>query len=172
MQNASQSELLLQIQQRIKTAVPYIRHIEEDLGQLEDYKTKPEVSWPCALISTEIAQANDMGDLAQMVDGMVIIRLALPPYSSGAAWFDQATKEKALRIYDIEWQVYKALHGWQPTNFSSLSFRTATNERRNDAIRVREMRFEAQWEEYSAQAANPHTTTLLPGQEFTGQALT
>lgn len=153
-QNSAFSELILLLQERIKTEVPDIRMVDEDKGQLEDIDPKnnrPPVSWPCLLIDFQNCKYDDLGELVQTVDGALVLRLGFPPYSSAASWMPTATKVKALRYFDIEWQVYKALHGWQPEGFGTLLCRSSDTEKRMDAIRVRELRYELTFEEHSAE---------------------
>lgn len=168
-QNSAFSELFLQVQDRIKTQVTDIRMVDEDKGQLESYdeKTgKPPVSWPCVLIGFENVTADNMGDLTQMINGTLVLRLGFPPFSYASSWApDLATKEKALKYFDYEWQIYKALHGWTPEHFDTLAFRAADTERREDPIRVRVLRYEIGFEEYSAEPA--HTTIAKPTMVFT-----
>ncbi|MFN4249283.1 MAG: hypothetical protein ACK4EY_16265 [Flavipsychrobacter sp.] len=154
----AQAYLITQVQTHLKTAVPAIRFIDEDTGQLEDYTGRPSVSWPCALLSTEIVGADDIGGGEQMMEADLIVRIALPPYSLATQWYDAGTKEKALKIYGIENEVYKALHGFEPEKLNSLSFRGSINEKREDPIRVRVMRFVTGWNEQTAKIA----TTTIP----------
>lgn len=168
MENSAAAEMLLKVQERITGQVPLIRHVEEELGQLEDYDVKPAVSFPCSLLSIEILKADDMGDNTQMVQAELVIRLALPPYSSGANWYPLDIRKKSLKVYDLEYQLYVNLHGWAPPEgFSVLSFRSAKTELRQDPIRVRELRYEFTYEEYSAQYSR--TKIPVPAPDVSGE---
>lgn len=158
--------LILELQKRIRTQVPQIREVAEDKGQLEHYDTKPAVSFPCVLIDFDF-NFDDMGDNTQMADGQVVLRLAFPPYSSSSSLMPDLVKEKGLSYTDIEWNLNKALHGWQPANMGYLARRKAQTEMRRDPLRVREIRYEMSFEDYSAQ--DQHTFTPRPDLDVSGE---
>lgn len=158
--------LLLQLQTRIKTIATGIREVNEDKGQLEGYDIRPAVSFPCVLIDFDF-QFDDLGDNIQMGNGSVIARLGFPPFSSASSLMPQGVKEKALAYTDYEMQVYQALHGWRPAGFAPLSRRSAVTEKRADTLRVRELRFDTQFEDYSA--ADEHNRTGIDNFEVKGE---
>ncbi|MBS1740713.1 MAG: hypothetical protein JST88_09250 [Bacteroidetes bacterium] len=158
--------LLLQLQARIKAVASAIREVNEDKGQLEGYELRPAVSFPCVLIDFDF-QFDDLGDNIQMASGNVIVRLAFPPFSSAGSLMPQGVREKALAYTDYEMQVYQALHGWRPTGFAPLSRRAAVTEKRTDTIRVREIRFDTQFEDYSA--ADEHSNVSINNFEVSGE---
>lgn len=154
-QNSAFADIILQIQARIKTVVgdDVIRMVDEDKGQLESYDQrtgKPAVSFPCLLINFEDFDFNDIGNNAQVVTGKVVLRLGFPPFSSAASWMPLTVKQKALKYFDYEWLIYKALHGWKMDNIGYINCRNAVTERREDPIRVRALSYEIEFEEYSA----------------------
>lgn len=167
-ENSAFTEIIFKIQERIKSQVPVIRMTDEDAGQLEDYdaKGRPAVSWPCLLIGFEDFEFNDIGNNAQIVSGKVLLRLGFPPFSLASSWMPLATKQKALKYFDYEWQVYKALHGWNIPGIGYMNCRGATTERREDPIRVRALTYEVEFEEYSASP----TQNIIPKmpEEFEG----
>lgn len=108
------STLLIALQDRIKTQIPDIRWIDQDLGQLENYGDRPAVSFPCVLIDFQNFQYEDASDLIQFAEGTVNFRLAFAPFSNTNSLTPVSYQEKALQFYDLEWALYKALHGWKP----------------------------------------------------------
>lgn len=154
------STLLIALQDRIKTEIPDIRWIDQDLGQLESYGDRPAVSWPCALIDFTNFRYEDASDLIQFAEGTVTIRLAFPPFSNTNSLTPTNFKEKALQFYDIEWAIYKALHGWKPDGYGYMSRTNVSTEKRNDIIRVRQISFSITFEDYNAQPV--HTLGNLP----------
>lgn len=157
--------LLQQLQERIKDIAPEIREIDEDKGQLEGYDIKPPVSFPWAGIDFDF-RFDDLGGNVQWADGEVIIRLAFPPFSSASSLMSTNVRDKALAYTDYEMKIYQALHGWRPTGFAPFSRRSAVTEKRDDALRVREIRFQTAFEDYSAQ--DEQTFSPAPGVEFEG----
>ena len=149
-------DLLIQIQERLKNIAPQIREVSEDKGQLEAYDVRPAVSFPCGLIDFDF-NFNDIGQNIQIGAGMVIFRLAFPPFSSASSLMPVPVREKALAYSDYEMLVYQALHGWRPNGFAPLSRRSAKTEKRMDTLRVREIAFETEFEDYSAQDQSDKT---------------
>lgn len=158
--NSPFATLFLLLQERIKTAVPEIRHIDQDLGQLEFSKLRPSVAFPCVLIDFENFTFKDNGDNSQSAEGNISIRLAFSPYSNSSQSTPTLWKEKALAYYDIEWKLNKALHGWHPNNdaFGNLDRATAGTEGREDDLRVRKIVYEIAFEDDSTE----DSLTMVP----------
>lgn len=154
------STLLIALQQRIKSQIPDIRWIDQDLGQLENYGDRPAVSFPCVLIDFQNFQYEDASDLIQFAEGTVNIRLAFAPFSNTNNLTSVDYQAKALKFYDLEWAIYKALHGWKPDGYGYLSRVGANTENRNDSFRVRVINFSISFEDYEAQPV--HTLGTLP----------
>lgn len=167
---SAKANLILAVQSRIDDTVTDIVHIDEDNGQLEDVDPKtnrPPCKFPFAGIDIDITNAEDMGQNEQEIEADIVIRLALPPYSLAAQWFSAAVKEKALKIHEIEQELYKNLHGWVPEKFGALSFKSSRRIRREDAIREREIRYTTSWTDMSA-GTYYQQTDVQPGSFDTG----
>ena len=182
--------LFIALQQRIKEKVPSIRWIDQNLGQLESAE-RPPVSFPCVLIDFDEWNFEDLSELVQTAAGNIIIRLAFAPFSAINNVTPTAYKLKALQFYEIECQLYKALHGWAPSltaemlsdfsndvnddfggmqglledaegwNFGSLIRTAAITEKREDLFRVRVMPFSLAFEDYSAMRETTTTEAEL-----------
>lgn len=154
-QNSPFTELILQIQERINTEIgtEIIRMVDEDKGQLEsaDKNGKPPVSFPCVLIDFTVLNIDDLGDGVQHVELMVQLRLGFPPFSVASSWMPTSTKLKALKYFDIEFLLFRALHGWAPAGFKAFMRRPPQTESREDTLRVRSLPFETSFEDTSAQ---------------------
>lgn len=162
------STLFLQLQVRLSTQVPALKFIDQELGQLENYGDRPPVSWPCCLIDFDGFAFEDAGQAIQFAEGEIILRLGFPPFSNTSGATPLLWKEKALAYYDIEWAIYKALHGWKPEHYGYVLRVAAATERREDNIRVRVLRYKVSFEDYNAspvyQKENPSEDI-----EFTAQ---
>ena len=160
--------LFLQLQEYIKTSVPAIQWIDQDLGQLENYEIKPSVKFPCVLIDFDAFTYEDMGENGQFAQGDVVLRLAFPPFSNTSSPTPLLWKEKGLAIYDIEYALYTALQGWKPVGYGYMLRDNTNIERREDAIRVRTMRFSISYEDYGAsptyQKAAPSGNVEITGE--------
>lgn len=132
------ANLYLKVMARIKEKVPEVRYIDQDLGQLEHYDIRPAVSFPCVLVDVDSFTFSEAGQIKQIGEGMLIIRLGVPAFSSSNNLAPDAVRLKALEYYLIEEKIHEALHGWSDTGFSRLLRRASKLEERNDpSIRVR-----------------------------------
>lgn len=145
------AQLFLAIQEHIKTEVPAIEWIDQDLGQLEAYQTRPAVSFPCVLIDFPTTQYSNHSQMVQWADINISVRLGFTPFSSANSEAPDVSKEAALQFYELENKVYEALQGFtandcvQPLNRISVA-----TERRDDVYRVREMIFTTATEDITA----------------------
>lgn len=165
-QQSPMAELILQLKERLDAVIPgKIRHLEEDKYQLEGYEVRPPVDFPCMLVSTSPNAIIDHPDNSQGVELGIMLRIALPPYSVGASWFDKATILASLGIHQLEQDVFRALHGWTPKGFSALLRRPGTTEMRRDTLRVKRLMYETSYEDSTA-VGDAHE---LPGDAFEWQ---
>lgn len=155
--NSPFANLFEALQTRIKAQVPAIRWIDQDMGQLEHYAERPAVAWPCVLIDFDGWNFENMGQNCQTAEGDLIIRLAFPPFSHSNNL--SPVKDKALIFYEHEFNLHKALQGWEPVispppggaggGFSPMTRISADTEKRDDPIRVRVIRYRLAFEDYS-----------------------
>lgn len=144
--NSPFANIYLSIMARIKTKVPAVRYVNQDLGQLENYNPstgRPAVSFPCVLIDFDDFNADDLTHNIQELEGDLILRIALDTWSSASSLNDATTKAKALAYYDIEQEVYKALHGYCPGNMDfcgNLTRKATGTEKRSNFLLPRNHR--------------------------------
>lgn len=156
------SQLFLAIQTQIKSAVPAIAWIDLDLGQLEHYDVRPAVAFPCVLVEFPDATYKELGDRDQWGEPVIQLRLGFAPFSSANSAAPVAAQEQALQHYELENQVFAALHGWTPEYNGApiaqplIRTRMAT-EQRNDPYRVRVNHY---WTAYEDDGAMPERTTI------------
>lgn len=155
------SKLYNAVLDRIKSAVPGIRFINQDLGQLEFYDTKPPVSWPCVLIDVGELNFEEHLHNMQIATANIIIRLALTTYSDVSSLTTDQVRELGLKFFELEHELCNVLHNWQPPHDElGALVRTATaTEKRDDNIRVRQITFTTSLQ-YDAEALAPTETPL------------
>jgi len=150
--------LFLAIQAKLAT-IPALRHIDHEYGQLEDYNTKdgkPPVSFPCVLIDIDQGTPSNTSDNSQLMVCSVILRIADAPHSGTGQSTPTTYKEKALNFYELEDTIHKALQGWEPGDEYNALIRSSTiTERREDYIRVRQVRYTTGFDDYTT--ANTQT---------------
>ncbi len=161
--NSPFAKLFLALQERIASAVPEIRHIDQDLGQLEFSTLRPKLAFPCVLIDFSDFDFDDDGNNGQKGEGDIGFRLAFAPYSNTSQSTPDTYKYKALAYYELEWKLHKALHGWSPDEydygeeFGRLNRKKAGTEGLEDDLRVRTMRYGMSFEDQSTQNAEEIT---------------
>ena len=145
------------LQDYITAQVPEIKWIDQEFGQLENYKEgyRPAVLFPCVLIDFTGWRFEDAGQKVQTGIGDVDIRIAFEPYTNTSQVTPIAQREKALQCYELEKKLYQALHGWNPSKtqgvfIQKLQRTTTDTEKREDTIRVRIMRFATGFKDTSA----------------------
>lgn len=144
------AQLLLKLSDHIKSTVPKIRWIDQDLGQLENYEIRPAVSWPCVLIDFTETSYEQMQKNRQLGNMTFTLRLGFDNFSSSANISPQATKEKALEFYEIEQELYEAVQGYTADDLMQDCTRiNAATEKRED-FRVRVLTFTSMTEDSSA----------------------
>lgn len=155
--------LLDQIMVRIQAKAPSVRFIAPDSGQLEFFELKPPVSWPCVLIDLEDFNFSDNGnDLSQIGTGIIRLRIGLIQYTKVNNLTEKQYRDKGNSYFEVENEVFKALHGWSPNNSTvKLVRRRSGKEKREDDLRVRVIDFETSYKDITAIPAK--TTIPRPG---------
>lgn len=165
------SQVLVKLQERIKEKVPEIRYIDQDLGQLEWYEIRPAVSFPCVLIDFNNTAYDQMQLDQQQGNASFTLRLAFPQYSSSNSLTPDSVKEKALKYYEIENRLYKAIQGYDADGLMQPCTRTntASERREEDNFRVRVMTFTTIF--FDDEAREEMDTTTRPDLEIDNEVI-
>lgn len=154
--------MYLEIVTRIKTRMPALKYVNQDLGQLENFGDRPPVMFPALLIDFDNWNFSQIGDHEQLASGNVTMRLVYPPFSDSSSLTDAKVREKALSFYELEWELHKLLHGWTGVAFGALMRESAETEKRDDNLRVRNIVYSTCFQDSSATISNTYTTTQIP----------
>jgi hypothetical protein len=153
------AQLFTGLQARIKAAVPEIRWIDQDIGQLEAYDIRPTVSFPCVLIDFPATNFQDESKQVQWGDVTIELRLAFAPFSQSSNTAPALVQEKALQFWELEMKLYQALQAWYAMDAAAapicqpLTRVSSATEKREDNIRVRSMRFTTAFQDETATPA-------------------
>lgn len=139
-------QIFISVQQKLKNDVVEVKWIDFDFGQLDFYKLRPAVAWPCVLIDLDIPAASDRGKLSQLNACNVIVRVAFEMPGQTHQATPQTVKDKAMNVFDILNKIWASLHGHQAEGFNAMLFRGMTIEKREDPLKVYQMRFETSFE--------------------------
>jgi hypothetical protein len=128
--------------ERLKSKAPVLRYIDADLGQIDNYDMKPPVSYPfCLIVIADEADYSDAGANTQVAEEIITLRVGMVKYTDSNNLVPANIRKNALQYYEVERAVAKALHNWQPQNFSKLSRIKGGKENREDDSLVRVLRF-------------------------------
>lgn len=144
--------MLLAMQDRIKDKVPEIKYMDQDLGQLEEDTDRPRVAWPCLLVDFPLCNYDEMQGLTQWANLTIQLRLGFNPFSSANAATPLPYRQDALKYYELEMKVYKALQAWDADGLCQPLTRVSGNTERgrDDLFRVRTMNFTTTFMDASA----------------------
>jgi len=147
---------------RMALKVPLVRYVAPDVGQLDHYDTRPNVSFPALLFEAadDFNFTDDAGKFIQEGVGIVVFRLALAQYTSGSNLTPSDIRENALQYYEYEQQIFAAFHGWSPDGFGRFKRRKSQKELRRDSLLVRRIAYEIG---FTDESAKPLTTKVKLG---------
>lgn len=133
-------QLLTDILNRIKTDIPAIKYVDEDWGQLDNYSPNPPVQFPAAIVDCVNATYSNQGNLVQLGDVQVRIRIADLKLTNTSGRAPQTQRDNAFAIYNLLEEIHSKLHGW-PTNkhYTRLIRQSLKRTVRNDGMRVHEL---------------------------------
>ncbi len=144
------ARLFLDLQGHIKTKVPAITYIEQDLGQLGTDDPRKMMSFPAVLIDFPTTSFSNLQGLNQLAAPTVSITLVMDTYSQTHHLAPTAVRELGLQYLELEQQLYMAVQAWESDYCEHLVRTNANGHNRNDVgLRVRELTFTTQWEDMS-----------------------
>lgn len=135
-------EILNAIQEQIATAVPAVKYIDENWGQLDLYGPEIPVKWPCVLIDLNQAQFTNIGRNNNVLppnrqQGTVVIELTVAALKLTNTSFRAPKTQQfhGFEIWEIAKEIHQKLHGWQPVGYSGGMIRTGISKvRRDDGV--------------------------------------
>jgi hypothetical protein len=138
--------VFLAVQGQLQTAVTELKWIDYDFAQLDSYQMRPPVLFPCALIDVELPECRDLGKhdgmMGQLCRCQVTVRLAFEQPGQTHNKAPEEAKEKAMTIFAALNKIRAALHGFEGEGFNKLLLRSVVTERREDPLKVFNLRFE------------------------------
>lgn len=141
-------DLFTLMQDKIKV-LPDIAWVDLNFGQLES-ETRPAVHFPCALISIDLPQTEDLGQKLQKCKCTIGIRLGFDFKGSTSAKAPAPVLAKALDYYRITREVYKAIQGYSQPGLSRLKRISQLEMTRPDQIKILDMTFYCEFHDNSA----------------------
>lgn len=141
-------DLFILIQDKLN-ALPDIDWVDQNIGQL-DVETRPQVSFPCALISIDLPKCEELGGKLQKCSTQIGVRLGFNYYGTTSAKSPTAVRNRALDYYRIIREVYKALQGYSQPGLSRFKRISQIEFARPDQIKILDMTFYCEFHDHSA----------------------
>lgn len=113
------TNILLDVQDRLATAVPELQYVDKDWGQLS--LEKPAVKFPCALLDMKDVTFTQTGNGGQVADTQITVTVANLRLASSS--LTAPKKEEAYRIIGLLAEIHAALHLFSAGDYAPL-FRT------------------------------------------------
>lgn len=147
-------KLLTDILNRLAT-VPALKYIDEDWGQFDYYNPNMPVQFPAVVIDAGQANYSNEGELIQLADVQIRLRLADLKLTNTSAKAPQSQKDTAFVIFDTLEAIHKALHGWAgDSTYSRLIRQSSKRILRDDGVRIYEVIYTCQLIDISAMPVN------------------
>lgn len=140
--------IFLDLQERIKTEVPEIRFIEQNIGQIGIEDFRKMVSFPAVIIDFSNTTFTALQGNVQLAEATITITLIFETFSQSYNLAPSSVKEKALEFLDIEQKVYQALQGWENGNCTPMVRMNATSQNEL-GLRIRILNFSTSFEDWS-----------------------
>lgn len=146
------TEMYLILQDRLKSEVPELKYIEQNLGQYLDENYRASVSFPALLIDFTNTTFTGLSGNIQLGNATINLVLLFEAFSQSYDKAPEQVKRKALEYYDLEAKIHKALQGWSPDFCSPLvRISTKSQNRHDKAVRIREIDYTTEYEDWSAE---------------------
>jgi hypothetical protein len=124
-------DIFLAIQTAVKTAAPSFRHIDFDLGQLD--QETPPVSYPCLLVGfNDDDNWMNIGGGVQKGGISVTVKMAFKILEKTSSVIAAPIQAQALSHLDTAKLAHKAIQFLEGENFTKLSRSGIGNENRSD----------------------------------------
>lgn len=150
------ARIFLDLQEHIEIEVPEIVFVEQDLGQLGSEDPRKMMSFPGVLIDFPNTGFSNLVGKNQLATPTIAITLALDTYSQTYNLAPKEVKELGLEYLELEQKLYKAIQEWESDYCEGLVRTNANGQNKNDiGLRVRELVFTTQFEDYSCDDATP-----------------
>lgn len=144
------ARLFLDLQEHLKVKVPEIIYIEQDLGQLGSEDPRKMMSFPGLLIDFPETGFSNLQGKNQLALPIVSFTLVMDTYSQTYQLAPLNVRELGLKYLEIEQKLYMAVDEFESDYCESLNRTSAKGHNRNDVgLRVRELTFTTEFEDYS-----------------------
>lgn len=135
---------------RIEETLTEIKHIDQNMGQLEGNSSRPDVAFPCTLIDFTNWTFTNMTQNSQVGEGLVEVSLGFAQFTPSANIVEAVYRDQALEFYEIEHRLNAALHGWSPGDDFGTLTRIGTNTaNKMKGIRIRTLIYKLEFEDHS-----------------------
>jgi hypothetical protein len=151
----------------VDNITPLFKYIAMDIGQLE-YADRPGVLFPALLIDFEAENYSDAAAGIQLCDCILLLRVAFAPFEDESGLAPSDVRTRALKYFDIEAKLHTVMQNLNDADFGGTTRISAAIEKREDNLRVRQLRYNIAWKDDSAFI---QTTMPKPPLDATAQVI-
>lgn len=153
--------MLLAIQEKIKTEMPEIKWVDQDMGQLEDYEERPPVAFPCVLVDFTDTDFDQDGNSVQTGRQIIQFKLGFNAYTGTAAAVPVKQIQQALYFYELEKLLYQVFQQWDGNEMCQpmIRFKAISGKGYEGGLMVRIIQFSTT---YDDDTANDYTKVDRP----------
>lgn len=116
---------------RLKTS-PTLKYIAKNSGQIDKYIDRPNVKFPCALISISLPKRKNMTKDTQMCGCLITIRVATDKLWDINDILDESRFNIAMQHFDTVEEVESLLQGFKHSDMDALECISCVDEERPD----------------------------------------
>ena len=138
---------------RLSTAVPELRWIDYDQGQIDYPAEHYPIDFPALLIDFASTEWEDIGQQIQGGDMTISFRIAFRLYEDLNNHTPADSRNAGLQKLQLLKTVHKALQGFAGANYNRLSRIRTFTEKREDGLKVIVMQYNTYINDDSAQTS-------------------
>ena len=139
------SIIIKDIQDMLANALPNVKYIDKDWGQLG--MEQPPVGWPCILIDIEQVEIRPLNDGNEQHKATVVLTVANKRKNSSSAHASSASKEKSMETIDLTDDIHDLVQNYAADGAEYSPLQVASFYKLNDVpgAEVYAMRFQTRY---------------------------
>lgn len=132
--------IFLYLRQILK-AVPSIRWIDLDKGQLNNYEVRPDIDFPAVLLKIEYPSTSKLSGKQQQCNVIITANVAFDFMDDTSNITPDEILEQSLKVYDIADEVHKAFQGAMDVTVIRTPFERASVRDPNRADKIKVLQY-------------------------------
>jgi hypothetical protein len=132
--------------EQLKTAVPELRWVDLDEGQIDGGDERPAIAFPAVLTGIALTRCETLYDCVQHCVAAVTVRIVQNPFvSRTAATVTDDVRTASLERYALVERIHAALQNFSTEEFNPLSRLRQAKETRRDGLFVYRIEYQTEF---------------------------